>query len=84
MVADVTLPATGAFLAVMLWIGWSLDLAWPYYAGVLCALVLVAYQYVLIRARDPQNCFRAFLDNNWVGAVIFAGIVLAFLLPSQG
>jgi len=73
-----------AFLAVMLGIGWSLELAWPYYVGVLCALVLVAYQYVLIRARQPQSCFRAFLDNNWVGAVIFAGIALAFLLPSGG
>ena len=71
-----------AFLGVMAGIGWSLKLAWPYYAGLLCALALAGYQYVLIRDRDPQSCFRAFQDNNWVGAAVFAGIALAYLLPT--
>jgi 4-hydroxybenzoate polyprenyltransferase len=71
------------FMAIMTWIGWSLRLAWPYYFGLLCALGLGAYQYVLIRDRDPPRCFRAFLNNNWVGAVIFAGILLAHLHPSR-
>ena len=74
----------GVFLAVMAGIGWSLKLAWPYYAGLLCALALAAYQYTLIRARDPQGCFRAFRDNNWVGAAVFVGIALGYLLPSPG
>ena len=69
------------FLAIMSGIGWSLKLAWPYYAGLLCALALAAYQYTLVRDRDPQACFRAFQDNNWVGAAVFAGIGLAYLLP---
>jgi 4-hydroxybenzoate polyprenyltransferase len=73
-----------AFLAVMSWIGWSLRLNWPYYVGLLVALALGAYQYALIRDRDPRNCFRAFLCNNWVGAVIFAGIVVGFLLQRSG
>jgi 4-hydroxybenzoate polyprenyltransferase len=68
------------FLLVMAWTGRSLALAWPYHAGLLGAAALAGYQYVLIHDRDPQKCFRAFLDNNWVGAVIFAGIVLACLL----
>lgn len=71
------------FLVLMVWIGRSLGLAWPYYAGLLCALALAAYQYVLIRGRDPDKCFRAFLDNNWVGAAIFAGIVLGYLLKGH-
>jgi len=33
----------------------------------------------LIRERDPQRCFRAFLHNNWFGASVFAGIALDFL-----
>jgi 4-hydroxybenzoate polyprenyltransferase len=70
------------FLALMAGIGWSLKLAWPYCAGLLCALALVVYQYTLIRDRDPQKCFRAFRDNNWVGAAVFGGIALAYLLPS--
>jgi len=72
------------FLAIMAGIGWSLKLAWPYYAGLLCALALAAYQYTLIRHRDPRGCFRAFQDNNWVGAAVFAGIALGYLLPSPG
>ena len=68
------------FLAVMVWIGRSLDLAWPYHAGLLGALALGGYQYVLIRDRDPRKCFRAFMCNNWVGAMIFAGMVLGFVL----
>jgi 4-hydroxybenzoate polyprenyltransferase len=68
------------FLAIMAGIGWWLKLAWPYYAGLMCALALAAYQYTLIRDRDPQSCFRAFQGNNWVGAAVFAGIALAYLL----
>jgi len=45
--------------------------------------VLVAYQYFLIRGRDRERCFRAFLDNNWLGFVVFVGIVLAGLMLVQ-
>jgi len=38
---------------------------------------------MLIRQGDPRKCFRAFMCNNWVGAVIFAGILLGFLLRRQ-
>jgi 4-hydroxybenzoate polyprenyltransferase len=65
----------GVFLAIMAGIGWSLKLAWPYYAGLLCALALAAYQYTLIRARDPQGCFRAFRLNHWLGFAVFTGVV---------
>ncbi len=71
------------FLAIMTGIGWLLALGWPYYAGLLCALALAVYQYTLIRDRDPQGCFRAFRNNNWVGGAVFAGIALGYLLSSQ-
>jgi 4-hydroxybenzoate polyprenyltransferase len=71
------------FLAIMAGIAWSLQLAWPCYTGLLCALALAGYQYTLIRDRDPQSCLLAFQDNNWVGAAVFAGIALAYLLPSS-
>ena len=35
----------------------------------------------VIRNRAREGCFRAFRHNNWVGLVIFAGIVLSYLLP---
>ncbi len=71
------------FLAVMCWVGWRLRLAWPYYIGLSGAAVFAVKQYFLIRTRDPQRCFRAFLNNNWLGGAVFCGIVLAGLLPTQ-
>jgi len=40
--------------------------------------VLGTYQQYLIRRRDPEKCFRAFLNNNWLGAAIFAGILFSY------
>jgi len=68
------------FLAVMAGIGWTLRLRWPYYTGLALAGVLIVYQYTLIRGREPAACFRAFRNNNWVGAMVFAGIALALQL----
>ncbi|HEB80681.1 MAG TPA: 4-hydroxybenzoate octaprenyltransferase [Chromatiales bacterium] len=52
--------------------------AW-YYAGVAGAAALASYHQYLIRNRDPQQCFRAFLHNHWLGMVVFAGIVVDYL-----
>ena len=67
-------------LALLAWVGWRLHLGWPFYAGLIGAAVLASYHVWLIRAREPAACFRAFLHNTWIGAVIFAGIVIDFLI----
>ena len=49
----------------------------PFYFGGLAAagvIALVHYSYIRDRTRD--GCFHAFRHNNWVGFVVFAGIVL--------
>lgn len=68
------------FIAIMLIIGQMLQMNWAYYAGLSVATGLIAYQYTLIRNRDRALCFKAFLHNNWVGMVVFAGIALDFLI----
>ncbi len=68
------------FLAAMVWIGRNLQLQWPYYIGLGVAAGLMAYHYQLIKTRDRKQCFKAFMHNNWVGAAIFGGIALDFLL----
>jgi 4-hydroxybenzoate polyprenyltransferase len=45
-----------------------------YFAGLAVALGLVLHQYDLIRGRTREGSFKAFLNNNWVGCVIFIGI----------
>jgi 4-hydroxybenzoate polyprenyl transferase, proteobacterial len=50
-----------------------------FYFGLTLAAGLALYQQYLIRERQPAACFRAFLNNHWFGAVVFSGIVLAYL-----
>jgi 4-hydroxybenzoate polyprenyltransferase len=50
-----------------------------YWAGLAVAAALAVRQQVLIRARDPAQCFRAFLNNNLFGLAVFAGILLHYL-----
>jgi 4-hydroxybenzoate polyprenyltransferase len=53
-----------------------------YYFGLLLAAGLALYQQFLIRDREPEQCFKAFLNNNWFGAAVFSGIILEFLARS--
>ncbi len=66
------------FLITMVIVGNKLELGLYYFAGLLAAALLVIYQQFLIRNRDPEGCFKAFLNNHWFGAVIFAGLVLHY------
>ncbi len=61
-------------------VGERFSLGYWYDASLLVAAGLFIYQQYLIRNRDPKSCFAAFLNNNWVGMVIFFGIVLDFTL----
>jgi len=74
----------GATLAILAWVGWYLHLRWPYYAGLGVAAALMGHHYLLIRGRSREGCFKAFRHNNWVGAAIFAGIVLSYALSLSG
>ena len=50
-----------------------------YWYGLVVAAALAAHQQWLIRERDPDRCFRAFLGNNLFGLAVFAGILLDYL-----
>jgi 4-hydroxybenzoate polyprenyltransferase len=60
---------TGARLAMGLW----------YYLGVALAAGFMAWHQYLIRDRDTGDCFRAFLNNHYIGMVVFIGIALDYL-----
>jgi len=51
--------------------------AW-YLAGLAVAAGLSVWQQYLLRARRPQDCFRAFLNNHYFGMAIFIGILLDY------
>ena len=69
-----------SFLGCMLLAGQLTTLSWPYYAGLVGAAALFAYQYTLTRSRSRDGCFAAFLNNHWAGAAIFMGTAAHFLL----
>lgn len=53
-----------------------------YYLGLLIALSFVLYQQWLIRSREPTMCFKAFLNNHWIGLILFVATVLDFAVTS--
>lgn len=67
-------------LAILGGIGWYARLGWPYFTGLTLAAAIALYHYTLIRERERSKCFKAFLHNNWIGAVIFAGLVASYWL----
>ena len=67
-------------LGLLVWVGSVLHLGRYYHIGLGVAGALAVYHFLLIRQRDPARCFKAFMHNNWLGASIFAGIVLDYLL----
>lgn len=67
-------------LGVLAWVGMEVSMHWPYYAGLAVAGATALYHYTLIRARERAACFKAFLHNNWLGAVIFAGLFASYWL----
>ncbi|MGY0219628.1 4-hydroxybenzoate octaprenyltransferase [Endozoicomonadaceae bacterium StTr2] len=72
----INLSLQGLFLICMVMLGVQLESGILYYLGLAGALVLFAYQYRLTRNRERMPCFTAFLNNNWVGCIVFAGIAL--------
>jgi 4-hydroxybenzoate polyprenyltransferase len=58
--------------------GFAFDLGIYYNTSLIVAAVLFGYQQYLIRDRHPEACLKAFLHNNWVGMVIFAGVAISY------
>ena len=69
-----------ATLALIAWVGSTYALGWPFYSALAIAAGIMGVHYTWIRGRERMACFKAFLHNNWVGGIIFAGIALDFLL----
>ena len=65
-------------LLVLYVAGTAFDLGLTYNLSLLVVAALFAYHQYLIRAQCPDDCFRAFLHNKWVGLVIFVGIAVHY------
>src|ERR1700730_16760391 len=66
-------------LACLYLVGRMIHMGSWYDAGLCAGAVFFAYQLWLIRARDRDGCFRAFLNNNYFGMAVFIGMALEYL-----
>ena len=63
-------------LALITAVGVQHGLGKGFFIGILVAAGIAVYHWTLIRGRDRMRCFAAFRHNNWLGAAVFAGVVL--------
>ena len=63
-------------LALITAVGVQHGLGKGFFIGMLVAAGIAVYHWTLIRGRDRMRCFAAFRHNNWLGAAVFAGVVL--------
>lgn len=61
-------------------IGIQIKLGFIFILSLIIAAGLASYQQYLIRNREPNACFKAFLHNHYFGMTIFLGILLDYAL----
>lgn len=66
--------------AITAYCGYLVGAGLAYFIGIAIAAAISVYHYQLIKDRERMSCFAAFRHNNWIGAAIFAGIVVDFAL----
>jgi 4-hydroxybenzoate polyprenyltransferase len=72
----------GSALLTLALVGQRAELGTPYFAGLVVAALLLAWQLWHARDRESDECFRAFRNNNWVGMAIFAGLAVSYAMAA--
>lgn len=67
-------------LGLTAWVLAPYGLGWPLWLGLGVAAAQVAWHFTLIKDRMREGCFTAFSKSHWIGAAIFAGVALGYLL----
>lgn len=67
------------FLAGMVLLGRQYHFGLYYYVCLAAAGVVILWQFKMARLRHREDCFRAFLANQWVGLLVFIGIAVSTL-----
>ena len=69
-------------LGLLTYVGQFMGFNKLYYIGLIAASLLAFRQYLLIKNRQKANCFKAFLQNNWMGLAIFIGLAAQYYFRS--
>ncbi|HCU0879871.1 TPA: 4-hydroxybenzoate octaprenyltransferase [Morganella morganii] len=66
-------------ILMLLWIGVMVNLSGIFYWSLLLAGALFVYQQRLMADRERDPCFQAFMNNNYVGFILFLGMLVSYL-----
>lgn len=69
----------GAALLILIQLGLNSGRGAAFFAGIAVAAWIAVYEQWMTRDRDPQACFKAFLNNHYFGAAIFIGLAVDFM-----
>ncbi|MFQ3248237.1 4-hydroxybenzoate octaprenyltransferase [Glaciecola sp.] len=67
-------------LILLAYVGILSQLHFSFYLALICAAMLFIYQFTLIKTRQREACFAAFLHNHWVGMSIAVGVLFGLML----
>ncbi|MGN6730121.1 MAG: 4-hydroxybenzoate octaprenyltransferase [Rhodanobacteraceae bacterium] len=70
----------GTFMLCMVFAGTRAHLMWPHWLALVIVTGLFAWQLWTMRDRSRAHCFAAFRNNNWVGCVLWAGILFSLAI----
>jgi 4-hydroxybenzoate polyprenyltransferase len=76
----IVMACYGIYLSLVLLLGHAAGLRGLFFAGWVTAAGCALYHYALIRTRERERCFRAFLHNHWLGLALFAGVAVDYAL----
>lgn len=83
LLGDMDLLAIAIFYSVFLLslVSIGLQLQYPiiYYICLGIAVIIILWQFKIAGMRHKEECFRAFLSNQWIGLVVFIGFILAYM-----
>jgi 4-hydroxybenzoate polyprenyltransferase len=68
----------GMTLISWLMIASKIEASWPVYLSIAIAGGFFIYHQKLIKTRQREQCFQAFLNNHWVGAILFIGLLMHY------
>ncbi|KAK6101244.1 4-hydroxybenzoate polyprenyl transferase [Brugia pahangi] len=56
---------------------------WPFYSALTATGVHLAWQIGTVNINDPKDCWKKFKTNQWLGIILFTGIVAGNLLRKE-
>ena len=68
-------------LVTLVLLGIQLEMGAIFYVALIVAAFAFVKQHLMTRERQREACFKAFLSNHWVGAVLFVGFALNYVIP---